>query len=173
MLNDYKLELQINQKKGLPFTLAAVIVWIFVTFISSLNVSIDFKNLLTFIASASMFPIALIFGKVLKVSIAQKLNPLTKLGLYMTFNQFLYLLIVMLLMNQHPQLMLLSYAIVYAAHLFPYGWIYDSKIYTFGSGLLAISSIFVFFIGNSFLLACYNALFMICFNILLWREVKQ
>lgn len=173
MLNQLKKEMQTQQLKGLPFTLSANVIWITISIIYSLNIDLSFKNLLTFCVSSIMLPIALLIAKRLKINIFAKDHPLTALGMTFTMNQMLYLFIVMLLMNRQPELMLISYAIVYAAHLFPYHWLYDSKTYQWGSVILSISSLIIYLMTNHFILSIYMVAFMGIFNYFLYRETKQ
>jgi len=70
--------------------------------------------------------VLLVFG----VDIFSKENPLGQLGLIFTLNQMIYLLIVMWVFSAVPEKMIMVYAMVFGAHLFPYSWLYKSKGYT-------------------------------------------
>ena len=70
-------------------------------------------------------------------------NPVNKLGFLCNINQFLYLPIAMWAFSAHPDSMLLIYAIIFAAHLLPFSWVYDSKIYFYGSIIESIGVILV------------------------------
>ena len=74
-------------------------------------------------------PLAYILGKVLKVDIFDKSNPLGNVGFLFTCNQFLYLLIVMWVLSAVPDKMVMVYAMVFGAHLLPYSWLYKSLSY--------------------------------------------
>lgn len=50
-----------------------------------------------------------------------------------SLNQMLYLLIAMWIYAAVPQKMLMVYAMIFGAHLLPYGWLYQSKSYYFFS----------------------------------------
>lgn len=94
-LDNLRDDIATKQKKGLPFIMASVVVWIFITVIATLNIDINLKNLLVFCCSIPMLPLAWLIGKKMKVDIFSNKNPLGKLGFLFTLNQFLYLLIVM------------------------------------------------------------------------------
>lgn len=74
-------------------------------------------------------------------------NPLTKLGVLFTVNQMLYILIAMWVYAAVPEKMLMVYAMIFGAHLLPYGWLFQSKTYSVFSVLVPI---FVLFIGCNY-----------------------
>lgn len=130
-LDNLRDDIATKQKKGLPFIMASVVVWIFITVIATLNIDINLKNLLVFCCSIPMLPLAWLIGKKMKVDIFSNENPLGKLGFLFTLNQFLYLLIVMWGFTAVPNKMIMVYGMVFGAHLLPYSWLYRSKSYQF------------------------------------------
>lgn len=130
-LDNLRDDIATKQKKGLPFIMASVVVWIFITVIATLNIDINLKNLLVFCCSIPMLPLAWLIGKKMKVDIFSNKNPLGKLGFLFTLNQFLYLLIVMWVFTAVPNKMIMVYGMVFGAHLLPYSWLYRSKSYQF------------------------------------------
>ena len=130
-LDNLRDDIATKQKKGLPFIMASVVVWIFITVIATLNIDINLKNLLVFCCSIPMLPLAWLIGKKMKVDIFSNENPLGKLGFLFTLNQFLYLLIVMWVFTAGPNKMIMVYGMVFGAHLLPYSWLYRSKSYQF------------------------------------------
>lgn len=119
-LDNLRDDIATKQKKGLPFIMASVVVWIFITVIATLNIDINLKNLLVFCCSIPMLPLAWLIGKKMKVDIFSNENPLGKLGFLFTLNQFLYLLIVMWVFTAVPNKMIMVYGMVFGAHLLPY-----------------------------------------------------
>ncbi|WP_286782878.1 DUF7010 family protein [Streptococcus sp. UBA4344] len=119
----------VNQKKGLPFIIASIIIWGLITLVTTLNATIQLQNLLIFCCSCPLLPLSWLVGKWLKVDIFSKENPLSQLGFLVTCNQLIYLLIVMWVYSALPAKMLMVYAMVFGAHLLPYSWLYKSKIY--------------------------------------------
>ena len=163
----------LKQKKGLHFILASVFIWSAMLIVHLTNLPILTKNLLTFCFTAPLVPLAFMISKLIKVDFTQKDNPLTNLGLIFSFNQMIYLLIAMWVYSAVPEKMLMVLAMIFGAHLLPYGWLYRSKSYTVLSVVIPIA---VLIIGLKFPPA-YVAGFMIAvevlFSILLAFEVKK
>ncbi len=118
-----------KQKRGLHFIIASVAIWTAVLFIHTSSLPILSKNLFTFFCSAPLVPLAYGISKILKIDFQNKNNPLSGLGLLFTLNQILYILIVMWVYVAIPEKMLMVYAMIFGAHLLPYGWLYQSKTY--------------------------------------------
>ena len=74
-------------------------------------------------------PLAYFVSKLIKVDFQNKGNPLTNLGILFSVNQILYLLIAMWVYGTVPEKMLIVIAMIFGAHLLPYGWLYKSKVY--------------------------------------------
>ena len=85
----------------------------------------------------------MLMGKVLKVNIFDKSNPLGNVGVLFTCNQFLYLLIVMWVFRAVPDKMVMVYAMVFGAHLLPYSWLYKSVSYRIFAIVLSIMSLII------------------------------
>lgn len=162
-----------KQKRGLHFIMASVFIWIAVLIIQLSALPIMTKNLFTFCCSTPLVPMAYLFSKVLKIDFQNKENPLSGLGLLIAFNQMLYILIAMWVYAAIPEKMLMVYAMIFGAHLLPYGWLYQSKSYY----LLSISIPFVVLLLGTFCSAVAIAIFMliteVIFCILLSIENKK
>jgi len=156
-LNDLKYACQRSQKKGIHFIIASVIIWTLILIIHSTNLSIDFKNLLTFFATAPLMPIAYAISKPLKIDFTDQDNPLSKLGFLFSLNQLLYLLIAMWVMNQQGESLVMVLAMIFGAHLLPYGWLYASKSYQIFAIVIPLSSLLI----GLTLTPMYLALFMV------------
>lgn len=118
-----------KQKRGLHFILASVVIWAAVTAVYASALPISTKNLLTFCCSAPLVPLAFALSKMLHIDFQNKENPMSLLGLVFTMNQLLYILIAMWIFAAVPEKMLMVYAMIFGAHLLPYGWLYRSKSY--------------------------------------------
>lgn len=94
-LEELRDSIVIEQKKGLPFIMTSVVIWSLITIVSLLDIPVMTGNLLVFCCAAPLLPLSFLIGKILKVDIFSKENPLSRLGLLFTLNQLLYLLIVM------------------------------------------------------------------------------
>lgn len=128
-LEQLRNDILFQQKKGLPFIYASVMIWLMITIVTTLNLPIMTQNILVFCCSASLMLFASIAAKFLKVDLFHSNNPLSKLAMLLTMNQMLYLLIVMWVFNAEPDKMVMVYAMVFGAHLLPYSWVYKSATY--------------------------------------------
>ena len=143
-LNLLRRDAAIIQRRGLPFMMASVVLWTAITVSRIFMHDINRMNFFVFIVSSFLMPVATIFGKLMKADMYRKSdNPVNKLGFLCNINQFLYLPIAMWAFSAHPDSMLLIYAIIFAAHLLPFSWVYDSKIYFYGSIIESIGVILV------------------------------
>ena len=143
-LNALRKDAAIIQKRGLPFMMASVVLWTAITISRIVMTDINAMNFFTFMVSSFLMPLASIFGKLMKADIYRKTNnPINRLGFLCNINQFLYLPIAMWAYSAHPGSMLLIYAIIFAAHLLPFSWVYDSKIYFYGSVIESVGVILV------------------------------
>ncbi len=172
-LEDMRLDCAYSQKKGLHFILASVIIWCAVLAVNLTSLPILTKNLLTFCSTAPLMPLAYMISKMIKVDFANKGNPLNNLGIVFSLNQMLYLLIAMWVYPTVPEKMVMVLAMIFGAHLLPYGWLYKSKSYIV---LSIIIPIVVLIIGVNFLpytVAGIMIVFEIIFSLLLIMEVKK
>lgn len=119
----------IKSKKGLSFILASVIIWALIWMVHASDMPILTKNMFTFCCSAPLVPMAYLISKRIGVDFQNKENPLTGLGILFALNQMLYILIAMWVYAAVPDKMLMVYAMIFGAHLLPYGWLYQSKSY--------------------------------------------
>ena len=143
-LYELRKESQLTQKKGLPFIMASVILWGIIAGIHGSDLTIQDKNMATFCCSCMLMPFVMFFGKLIGAKPFKKSgNPVDKLGMICTFNQILYLVIVMWAYNQKPESMLMLYAIVFGAHLLPFSWIYESRGYMLAALCETVGVLFV------------------------------
>ena len=162
-----------EQKKGLPFILASVIIWMLVAIVTILDLPIDTKNLLVFCCSCPLMPLAWIIGKIIRVDIFLKGNPLGNLGFLFTCNQLIYLLIVMWVFRAMPDRMVMVYAMVFGAHLLPYSWLYKSNGYKVFSILLPIVALAIGSIWTSTVIAIVFMVLEILFSTILFAEMRR
>ena len=147
-LNELRKDAAVLQKRGLPFMMASVLLWTAIMLSRIIMTNVNEMNFFTFCTSALLMPLASLFGKLLGADIYRKTtNPINKLGFLCNINQFLYLPIAMWAYSAHPDSMLLIYAIIFSAHLLPFSWVYDSKIYFTAA---FVESIGVILIGYRF-----------------------
>lgn len=142
-LQELKIDSAIKSKRGLPFIITSVIIWVAILCVHSSGLPILSKNLLTFCCSIPLVPMSYFISKLIGVDFQNKDNPLTKLGILFAVNQMLYILIAMWVYAAVPEKMLMVYAMIFGAHLLPYGWLYQSKTYYILSVLVPIIVLFI------------------------------
>ena len=172
-LETLRNDIVIKQKKGLPFIGASVIVWLLILTVIMLDLPQDKENLFVFCCSCPLLPISWMIGKVIKVDIFNKSNPLGNVGFLFTCNQFLYLLIVMWVFSAVPDKMVMIYAMVFGAHLLPYSWLYKSLSYRIFSITIPIVSLIVGCVFSAFSVAVTMLIIEIIFAIALFGEVHK
>lgn len=173
LLNHLKVEFAVKQKKGLPFIMASAVLWTIMLIAFLANLDISTKNIIAMCCSALLMPVGMLFGKILKVNIFGKDNPLSSLSIVAALNQLMYLPIVLWAMYTVPDKMIMVYAIVVGAHFLPYYWIYFSPTYFYASIIIPIASlIFGIYFGQVIVCVAFVA-FDIIICILLCLENKQ
>lgn len=172
-LEELRNDITIKQKKGLPFICASVVIWLLVAIVIMVDLPQDKENLLVFCCSCPLLPIAWIIGKLLKVDIFDKSNPLGNVGFLFTCNQFLYLLIVMWVFNAVPEKMVMVYAMVFGAHLLPYSWLYKSLSYRIFAIAIPIISLVVGCVFSAFSVAIVLLFVEVIFVITLFAELLK
>mgnify|MGYP000190891496 CR=1 FL=1 len=171
-LQEMLLDCAVKQKKGLHFILASVIIWgaVFVVHLTSLPILT--KNLLTFCFTAPLMPLAYMISRMIRVDFTNKGNPLTNLGVLFSLNQMLYLLIAMWVYPTVPEKLVMILAMIFGAHLMPYGWLYKSKSYMVLSVIIQIAALIVGVNFPPYMVAGLMILFEIVFSLSLIGEVK-
>lgn len=169
-LENLRLDCAIKQKRGLHFILASIFIWCAVLIVHLSSLPILTKNLFTFCCTAPLMPFAFFISKVIKVDFQNKENPLTNLGILFSVNQILYLLIAMWIYQTLPEKMLMVIAMIFGAHLLPYGWLYKSKSYMILAVVIPILSLVVGFNYEPYILAVMMIIIEILFSICLFIE---
>jgi predicted signal transduction protein with EAL and GGDEF domain len=72
-----------------------------------------------------------------------------------------------------PDKMLMVIAIIFGAHLLPYGWLYKSKSYMAFSVVIPILALVVGLMFEPYILAAMMLLIEILFSLLLFVEIKR
>lgn len=171
-LDELRNDIIIKQKKGLPFIIASVVIWLLITVVAALQIDIYLKNILVFCCSMPLLPLSWIIGKKIGVDIFSKENELGSLGFLFTMNQLVYLLIVMWVFNAVADKMIMVYAMVFGAHLLPYSWLYKSKSYRVFAVIIPVLALVLGNIFNGFVVAGTLAIVEIIFVISLHNELK-
>lgn len=171
-LDELRNDIIIRQKKGLPFILTSVVIWLLITVVAALDINIAMKNILVFCCSMPMLPLSWLIGKKIGVDIFSKDNELGNLGFLFTMNQILYLLIVIWVFNAVPDKMIMVYAMVFGAHLLPYSWLYKSKAYRVFAIIIPVLSLVLGNLFGGFVVAGTAAAVEIAFVFILRNELN-
>lgn len=127
---DYRNELIVSTKKGIGFPFAGLVIIIFAAI--AVNLLPERQALISiFIATGSVFPLAMFVSKLFKVNPFIKLPPLFNLGAILAGVQIFYWPLFILVFNIAPAWVPFSMAILFGSHFIPYGWLYKSKAYYF------------------------------------------
>lgn len=171
-LEELKTDCGKKQKRGLHFILASVVIWFAIFIIHRSALPISAKNLYTFFCSAPLVPLAYFISRFIGAEFKNKDNPLNHLGLLFTVNQILYILIVMWVYAAVPEKMVMVYAMVFGAHLLPYGWLYQSKTYYVLSVLVPIGALLLGLCFSSVSVAVFMFITEVVFSCFLVIENK-
>lgn len=173
-LNMLKKDAQKTMKKGLPFVLASVVIWALILVVQSLDLDLSVKNMCTFVCCVLLMPLAILFSNAVGADIFRKTpNPVNKLALLNTLNQFLYILIVMWAFSRAPEYMVMVYAMVFGAHLLPFSWAYDSKAYLVISIVETVGALMLYFLLGSIAVAAFIVIGEIVLSTLLGLDCKK
>ena len=171
-LEELRLDCAVKQKKGLHFKLASIVNWCAEFIIQITSLPILSKYFLTFCFTAPLVPLAYLISKTIKVDFSNKENPLTNLGILFSLNQLLYLPIAIWVYPTVPQKLVMILAIIFGAHLLPYGWLYRSKSYMILSLIIPISILVIGWNFQPYVVAGSMIGFEIIFSLLLVGEIK-
>lgn len=136
-------QLSIRAKNGIGFMLSAVIVWGMNIIIFLQPIDIHTKNVLMLFSSGIMFPLSLLFSKLIKADWRTNDHPLGMLGFYLNLAQLMYFPLIFWALVHSPRQMVLFFAIITAAHLYPYGWFYRTKAYYVMAPMMSILIMFI------------------------------
>jgi len=115
-------------------------------------------------------PLAYLISKIIKVDFTNKENPLTNLGILFSVNQMIYLLIAMWIYPTIPEKMVMVIAMIFGAHLLPYGWLYKSMSYMVLAVVIPIVVLIVGIQFEAYVVAMVMIGFELIFSIMLIYE---
>jgi len=174
-INELRNELAIRCKNGLPFLLAATIVWSMVLVIFLLPYEIESKNILTLFSTGITFPLAILISKVIKADWKVNDNPLGMLGLYINLAQLMYFPILFFAFIKAPNQFIIFFAVITGAHLFPYGWFYNTKAFAIMAPVISAIVIIIGWdidISRLWLIPLSMIVLLMILNIWLYIEYK-
>jgi hypothetical protein len=162
-----------GQKRGLHFIMASVIIWTLVLIVHITKLPIETKNLLTFCCTCPLMPLAWMLSKPLGITFSDKENPLSPLGIVLSLAQIPYLLIVMWVYAAVPEKMVMALAMFFGAHLLPFGWLYNSRVYYFMTAAITIGALLVGLLFPPHILALCMVVVEVIFCLLLIAENRN
>ncbi|MDE6725901.1 MAG: hypothetical protein K2J79_09880 [Ruminiclostridium sp.] len=174
-LQELKADNRKKQKRGLHFIIASVVIWVAILVIHISPLPILTKNLYTFFCSAPLVPLAYLISKLIRVDFQNKDNPLSGLGVLFAVNQILYILIAMWVFAAVPDKMLMVYAIIFGAHLLPYGWLFQSKTYYVLSVIVPIAVLILGLYCHAVIVAAFMLIteVVFCCCLIIENRVEQ
>ena len=172
-LEQTKLACARTQKRGLHFIMASVIIWAMVFVVHITQLPIETKNLLTFCCTCPLMLLAWLLSKPLGITFSDKSNPLSALGIVLSCAQLPYLLIVMWVYAAVPAKMVMALALVFGAHLLPFGWLYNSRVYYFMTAAVTIMALIVGLLFPPHVLALCMVAVELIFCLLLIAENRH
>lgn len=147
-IDEMRLDIARRSKKGMSFMLTSIVIWSLILIIWLLPIKdIRMKNTLSFFCTALLMPVAFLFSKIIRAEFSVKDNALNGLGILLSMNQFLYILIAMWAYAQAPDKMVMIFAMIFGAHLLPFSWLYKSRAYMVMSIIIPIA---ILAVGSSF-----------------------
>lgn len=173
LLDEMRIDDAKEQKFGIHFMLASIPIWIAICIIQNMEFSAITKNLLVFCFASPLVPLAYVIAKLLNIKFRDDANPLNKLGLLITCNQILYILIAMWAYGQASNYFLMIYAMIFGAHLLPFSWLYKCKFYMISSIVVTVSCLFVGCVFGAYAVAIFMLIHQILFCVELWVKMKK
>jgi hypothetical protein len=174
--DELRLELSVKAKNGLDFILAASVIWLVIGFIWTLPYSSYNKSVLTFIIGGLMLPLAMLLSKVLKTTWTMPSNPLQSLGLWLNFAQLFYFPILIFALLKMPDYFVMVYAIITAAHFFPYAWFYKTNSFAIMAGIISIGTLLIALNitpGKMYIVPLFMSSSLVVLSILLYFSYKK
>ncbi|WP_020601454.1 DUF7010 family protein [Spirosoma spitsbergense] len=138
-----RLDLTVKAKNGLNFIVAAILIWLLITYIWTLPYSTGSRGLLTFYAGGLMLPLAWVFSKLMRTSWNMPDNPIQPLGLWLNFAQLVYFPILVFVYLRHTEHFIMVYVIITGAHFLPYAWFYNTKSFAVMSVLISVGAMWL------------------------------
>ncbi|MFR8625955.1 MAG: DUF7010 family protein [Ruminococcus sp.] len=172
-LDELRSNIAIKQKKRIAVYMCLYNYMVIDTNCNIVGLATKYREFACALLLCPLLPISWTIGKILKVDIFDKSNPLGNVGFLFTCNQFLYLLIVMWVFNAVPDKMVMVYAMVFGAHLLPYSWLYKSISYRIFAIIIPVLSLVIGCIFSALFIALTLILVECIFAAALFAELGR
>ena len=173
ILDELREDCARKQKKGAHFIIASILLWTALLIVQCSGLPVLTRNLYTFCCTGMLVPLAYIISKGIGVDFQNKGNPLNGLGLLFSINQLFYLLIAMWIYQAVPEKMVMVLAMIFGAHLFPYGWLYKSFAYRMFAVVIPIGALILGNMYPSWVLCAVMIPTEIFFSLILLVECRK
>lgn len=171
-LDEMRLDSAQKNKRGIAFIIASIFIWFGIFVVHCSDLSMREKNLYTWYVVAWLMPIAMLLTRVFKIKFQNKENPINQLGLVITINEMLYILIACWVCAAVPEKMLMVIAMIFGGHLLPFGWLYKSRSYMVSSIMISVGILVVGCMFSAVVVAGVMMIYEIIFAMCLWLENK-
>lgn len=171
-----KTDLSIRCKNGIPFIFSEIIVWIMILSIYISPFNLRLKNLIVFFSMFALFPLSVLFTWLFKSEWSPEDNELSSILKVLNISRFISYPIVVWAFIRKPEEMVLLYALIVSAHLFPYGWLYDNKAFTILSPIMTFTLAIMGWLLDINMLWCISLsmlVFLIILNLWVYREYDK
>ncbi|CAM3933216.1 DUF7010 family protein [Alkalicoccus chagannorensis] len=128
-IEEWKRDASIRGKNGAAFLAAGACVWLLITLLHLLPVSMQVQQIGSLSLTGLVFPGAVLFSALLGASWQLEGNPLSSLGTVLNAALLPYLPLVFWAYSAAPGQMVLFLAVITAAHFLPFGWMYAQRLY--------------------------------------------
>ncbi len=125
------------------FITSAFIIWSIITIIFLQSTGTYQKNIYMLFSTGLMFPFSVSVSTLIKADWKFENNPLGSLGLYLNIAQLIYFPILFWGIIKSPNDAVMLFAIITGAHLFPFGWLYNSKPYYIMAPVISVTVMFL------------------------------
>lgn len=175
-LDKLRMNLSVNSKNGLDFTLSAGIIWILISFIWTLDYTSYDKSVFTFIVGSLMLPLTFLFSKIFKTVWTNTENPLQPLGLWLNFAQLFYFPFLIFTLIKMPDYFVMVYVIITGGHFFPYAWFYKTSLYAIFAGIITVGAMFLGLllpVERMFIIPVFMSAALICLTLFLFLDSSK
>jgi hypothetical protein len=137
-LNELKRELASQNQRGITFIMAATLYWMSIG-IAGVLLKPAQAFILSIWATGSLFPLSIIFAKLLRINIFFK-NELTPLGIWANVFQLFFFPVLFVAAKESMQYPPIFMGVLAGAHFVFYHWLYQSRTYLVMAFLVSLSS---------------------------------
>ncbi len=129
-INEARTDLARLTRKGMGMPMAGLIYWVAVSLLVQLF-PLKTALLFSFFATGAVFPLGLLFTRMLGASLINKNHELNGLGGILNAVQAFYWPVMILVYITVPEWTMFTMVVLFCSHFLGYGWLYQSRGYIF------------------------------------------